>query len=117
MILIFERSKSLTHKIDTILLAELKRVMPLKYFGFQAANFGSGVLFLCFLCSLVSYIVFAGFLQNAGGEIDPSVTALFAKVMVYSCLAGFVCWFLRVYLYNELDQHLTKYWNVLVNNS
>ncbi|EDY9127161.1 hypothetical protein GQB61_004302 [Salmonella enterica] len=110
MLLFFERSKPLTHKIDNILISEIKKIMPFKYYSFQLANFVSGVLFLCFLCSFVSYFVFSIFLQNSGIEIDQSVTIIFAKVIVGFCLSGFACWFLRTYLYTELERQIMKIW-------
>lgn len=110
MILFFERSKPLTHKIDNIILSEIKKREPLKYHSFQLTNFISGVLFLCCLCSFVSYIVFSVFLQNSGVEIDPSVTKIFAKVIVGFFLSGFACWFLRTYLYTELEHQIMKIW-------
>lgn len=117
MILFFERSKSLTHKIDKLLNSELKSVMPYKYYSFRVLNWLSMALFFIFAISFFSYCLLSIYLQEKGVMVEASMVNGFANVILYSCLTAIICWFLRIHLYKELEQHLICYWNSMVNGS
>lgn len=53
--MIFAKFQSLTHKIDTMVIRDIKREMPLKYWSFKVAEWIARIGMIGFVCTFLTY--------------------------------------------------------------
>lgn len=66
--MIFTKFQSLTHKIDTMIIHDIKREMPLKYGLYRVAKWFAWLAHTGIFCTFIIYIGFSIITQHAGQE-------------------------------------------------
>lgn len=64
--MIFAKFQSLTHKIDTMVIRDIKREMPLKYWSFKLAEWIARIGMIGFVCTFLTYFGLGLIMQHSG---------------------------------------------------
>lgn len=104
--MIFDKFQSLTHKIDTMIISEIKREMPLKYWLFKLAEWIARIGVIGFVCSFITYFVVSTIMQYHGEILPEPYAEGFPKATVISLTIAILAVFIRAGLYTELEKRI-----------
>lgn len=112
--MIFEKFQSLTHKIDTMIIRDIKRAMPLKYWSFKLAEWIARIGVIGFVCSFITYFVVSTIMQYHGESLPEPYAEGFPKVTVTLLTIAILAVFIRAGLYTELEKRIMYKWRSFI---
>lgn len=102
--MIFAKFQSLTHKIDTMVIRDIKREMPLKYWSFKVAEWIARIGTIGFVLTFITYFGFGLMMQYYGQNLPESFTEGCAQAIVALIAIALVGFLVRGGLYVDLEK-------------
>lgn len=104
--MIFAKFQSLTHKIDTMVIRDIKREMPLKYWSFKVAEWIARIGMIGFVCTFLTYFGLGLLMQHSGQNLPESFTDGCAQAIVALIAIALVGFLVRGGLYVDLEKRI-----------
>jgi len=108
--MIFFKVRSLTKEIDKLILKDLSRAMPKKYFTYSICKKVSGILDLVFFATFGLYFFTAVYLQHKGLDVPQETTTYYAKWFVLSIIGQIITVSISNTAHNELVSYVEDNW-------
>lgn len=108
--MIFAKFQSLTHKIDTMVIRDIKREMPLKYWSFKVAEWIARIGTIGFVLTFITYFGFGLMMQYYGQNLPESFTEGCAQAIVALIAIALVGLLVRGGLYVDLEKRILDKW-------
>ncbi|ENQ6875305.1 hypothetical protein ACEQMU_004778 [Salmonella enterica] len=105
--------QSLTHKVDKMIISDLKQVMPIKYWSFRLAEWAARIGMLGFICIFITYFAVGAFIQHAGEPLPASLADGSAKAIIALLSLFIVGTIVRGALFTELEKRVSDKWHNL----
>lgn len=112
--MIFAKFQSLTHKIDTMVIRDIKREMPLKYWSFKVAEWIARIGMIGFVCTFLTYFGLGLLMQHSGQNLPESFTEGCAQAIVALIAIALVGFLVRGGLYVDLEKRILDKWQSYV---
>ncbi len=108
--MIFTKFQSLTHKIDTMIIHDIKREMPLKYGLYRVAKWFAWFAHTGIFCTFIIYIGFSIITQHAGQELPETFKHGFALIFCSFATAALVSQWIGGGLHSKLEERIRMKW-------
>lgn len=112
--MIFTKFQSLTHKIDTMVIRDIKREMPLKYWSFKVAEWIARIGTIGFVLTFITYFGFSLMMQYYGQNLPESFTEGCVQAIVALIAIALVGFLVRGELYVDLEKRILDKWQSYV---
>lgn len=100
----------LTHKIDTMIIHDIKREMPLKYGLYRVAKWFAWLAHTGIFCTFIIYIGFSIITQHAGQELPETFKHGFALTFCSFATAALVSQWIGGGLHSKLEERIRMKW-------
>ncbi|EAY4098588.1 hypothetical protein FGY23_23670 [Salmonella enterica] len=108
--MIFAKFQSLTHKIDTMIVHDIKREMPLEYGLYRVAKWFAWLAHTGIFCTVIIYLEFAIITQHAGQELPETSIHGFALTFCSFAIAALASRWIGDGLHSKLEGRIWKKW-------
>ncbi|EBK6854261.1 hypothetical protein EGC28_20980 [Escherichia coli] len=108
--MIFVKLQSLTHKIDTMIIHDIKREMPLEYGLHRVAEWLAKLVQTGIFCTFIIYLGFAIITQHSGQELPETFKDGCAWALCSFATAAHVSLWVRGGLYSKLKERIRNKW-------
>lgn len=112
----FAKFHSITKRIDTLIIHELKTNVPRKYWAFWFSDLIAKIGAYGSFCVIGTYIVLAMVMQLSGIEMPEDLLKSFANWIIALIAIGLVSWLVRAKFYSELESMVFDIWQRYIND-
>ncbi|EDC6187940.1 hypothetical protein GAV31_22605 [Salmonella enterica subsp. enterica] len=112
--MIFLKFQSLTHKIDAIVIHDLKQNMAVKYWSFRLAEVIARIGMIGFICVFLTYFGLGMIMQSSGQNLPENFTDGCAKAIIALIAISLIGTIVRGGLYVDLEKRILVKWQNIV---
>ncbi|CBA34679.1 MULTISPECIES: hypothetical protein [Enterobacteriaceae] len=98
----------LTHKVDALIIRDLKQSMPVKYWLFRLAEWAARIGILGFICVFICYFAMGALIQHAGEPVPPSLAEVSARAIIALLILFMVGTITRGALFSDLEKRVNE---------